>query len=62
MARDWGGGVRCLLEVTEGCSYQVNVLQCTLEGVETLASKYIGWKSVPLSYCSRKEGVFIVDV
>ena len=32
--RRWGGGVCCLLEVSEGCSCQVNVLQCTLEGVE----------------------------
>ena len=32
-----GGGVCCLLE---GCSCQVNVLQCTLEGVETVVGKY----------------------
>ena len=25
----------------EGCSCQVNVLQCTLEGVETVVGKYI---------------------
>ena len=30
-----GGGVYCLLEVPEGCNCQVNVLQCTLKGVET---------------------------
>ena len=27
------GGVCCLLEVPQGCSCQVNILQCTLEGV-----------------------------
>ena len=37
-----GGGVCCLLEVPEGCSCQVTVLQCTLEGVETVVGKYIG--------------------
>ena len=42
-----GGGWRCgrdgvwrgtgvVVEVPEGCSCQVNVLQCTLEGVETV--------------------------
>ena len=36
MEGDRGGGVYCLLEVPEGCSCQVNVLQCTLEGVETV--------------------------
>ena len=46
----WGGGVCCLLEVPEGCSCQVNILQCTLEGVETVVGKYIRWKSVPLGY------------
>ena len=48
--RGWGGGVCCLLEVPEGCSCQVNVLQCTLEAVETVVGKYIRWKSVPLGY------------
>ena len=50
----------CLLEVPEGCSCQINVLQCTLEGVETVVGKYIRWKSVPLGYCSGKEAVYIV--
>ena len=45
---DMGGGVYCLLEVPEGCNCQVNVLQCTLEGVETVVGKYIRRKSVPL--------------
>ena len=38
MEGDRGGGVCCLLEVPEGCSCQVNVLQvqCTLEGVEII--------------------------
>ena len=31
-----GGGVYWLLEVPEGCNCQVNVLQCTLKGVETV--------------------------
>ena len=41
---DWdrGGGVSCLLEVPEGCSCQVNVLQCTLEGVETVFVVVVG--------------------
>ena len=43
-----GGGVYCLLEVSDGCSCQVNVLQFTLEGVKTVVGKYIIWKSVPL--------------
>ena len=55
-----GGGVCCLLEVPEGCRCQVNVLQCTLEGIETVVGKYIRWKSVPLGYCSGKEAVFVV--
>ena len=50
------------LEVPEGCSFQVNVLQCTLEGVETVVGKYIGRKSDPLGYCSGKEAVFVVVV
>ncbi|KAK2171400.1 hypothetical protein NP493_1072g01008 [Ridgeia piscesae] len=57
-----GGGVCCLLEVSEGCSCQVNVLQCTFEGVETVVGKYIRRKSVPLGYCSGKEAVFVVVV
>ena len=36
-----GGGVYCLLEVPEGCYCQVSVLQCTLDGVETVVGKYI---------------------
>ena len=60
MEEERGGGVCCLLEVHEGCSCQVNVLQrlqCTIEGVETVVGKYIRW-SVPLGYCSGKETVF----
>ena len=60
MQGGWGGGVCCLLEVPEGCSCQVNVLHCTLEGVETAVGKYIKWKSVPLGYGSGKEAVFII--
>ena len=45
------------MEVPEGCNCQVNVLQCTLEGVEIVVGKYISWKSVPLGYCSGKEAV-----
>ena len=41
MEGDRGGGVSCLLEVPAGCSCQVNVLQCTLECVETVVGKYI---------------------
>ena len=59
---DRGGGVCGLLEVPEGCSCQVNVLQCTLEGVETVVGERIRWKSVPLGYCSGKEAVFVVVV
>ena len=62
MARDWGGGMCCLLEVPEGSSYKVNFLQCTVEGDKTVASKYIGWKYVPLGYCSGKEAIFLVVV
>ena len=43
-----------LLEVPEGCSCQVNILQSTIEGVQVVGDKYIRWKSVPLSYCSGK--------
>ena len=52
MEGGWGGGV-CMLEVHEGCSCQVNILQCTLEGDETVVGKYIRWNSVPLGYCSE---------
>ena len=62
MEGGWGGGVCCLLEVPEGYSCQVNVLQCTLVGVETVVGKYIRWKSVPLGYCSGKEAIFIIVV
>ena len=55
-----GGGVCCLLEVPEGCSCQVNILQCTLEGVQVIGDKCIRWKCVPLCYCSGKEAVFVV--
>ena len=58
----WGGGVCCLLEVPERCSCQVNILQCTLEGVETVVGKCIRCKSLPLGYCSGKEAVFIITV
>ena len=52
-----GGGVCCLLEVPEGRSCQVSVLQCTLEGVETVVGKYVRWKSLPLGYYSGKEAL-----
>ena len=55
MEGGWGGGVCFLLVVPEGCSCQVNVVQCTLEGVETVVGKYIRWMSVPLGYCSGKK-------
>ena len=35
------GGMCCILEVPEGCSCQVNVLQCTIEGVEIVGGKCI---------------------
>ena len=57
---DRGYGVCCLLDLSEGCSCQVNVLQCTLEGVKTVVSKYTRLKSVLLGYCSGKEAVFVV--
>ena len=57
-----GGGVYCLLEVPEGCNCQVNVLQCTIEGVETVVGKYIRRKSVSLGYCSWEKAVFVVVV
>ena len=59
MEGDRGDGVCCLLEVPEGCSCQVNVLQRTREGVEIVLGKYISCKSVPLGYCSGKEAVFV---
>ena len=64
MEGDRGGGVCCLLEVAEACSCQVNVLQCTLVGIETiiLLGKYIRRKSVSLGYCSGKEAVFVLFV
>ena len=37
--RDTGGC--CLLEVLEGCRCQVNILHCTLEGVEVVGDKCI---------------------
>ena len=40
MEGDGGGSVYCLLEVPGGCSCQVNVLQCTLEGVVTVVGKH----------------------
>ena len=57
-----GGGVYWLLEVPEGCNCQVNVLQCTLKGVETVVGKYTRRKSVPLGYCLWKKTVFVVVV
>ena len=45
-----------------GSCCQVNVLQCTFEGVETVVGKYIRWKYVPLGYSSGKEDVFVVVV
>ena len=54
MEGDRGGGVCCLLEVPEGCSCQVNILQCTLEGIQIVGDKCIRWKSVPLWYCGKK--------
>ena len=62
MWRGTGGGVCCLLEVSEGCNCQVNVLQCTIEGIETVVGKYIRWKSVPLGYCSGNEAVCVIVV
>ena len=57
MQRDWGGGVCCLLEVPEGCSSQVNVLQCPLKA--SILMWVIRWKSVPLGYCSGKEELYL---
>ena len=52
------------MEVREGCICQVNVLQCTLKGVETVVNKYIRWKYVPLGCCLEKEAIraVVVDV
>ena len=44
MEGGWGGGMYCLLEVPQGCSCQVNILQCTLEGIKTVVGKHIRWK------------------
>ena len=57
-----GGGIYCLVEVPQGRSCQVNILQCTLEGVKTVVGKYIRWKSIQLGYCSGKQTVFIIVV
>ena len=61
MEGGWHGGVCYLLEVPQGCSCQLNILQCTLEGFETVVGKYIRWKFVPLGFgernCSGKEAV-----
>ena len=51
-----GGGVYCILDLPEGCSCQVNVVQCTLEGVETSVGKYTSWKSVLLGCLSGGGG------
>ena len=48
--------IRALIEVSEGCSCQVNTMQCTNEGIETVVGKYIRWKSVQLAsalLCSK---------
>ena len=59
----WGGGVLCcVLEVPQGCSCQVNILQCTLEGVKIVVGKHVRWKFVPLGYCSGEKTVFIIVV
>ena len=57
----WGGGVCCLLEVPHGYSCQVNILQCTLEGVKTVVGKHIRWK---LSHWAivRGKKLFIIVV
>ena len=57
-----GGGWCCLLQVSEGCNCQVNILQCTLEGIQVVGDKCIKWKSVPLCYCSGKKPVFVLIV
>ena len=63
MWRGAGGRVVCcLLEVPQGCSCQVNILQCTLEGVKTVVGKHVRWKFVPLGYCSGEKTVFIIVV
>ena len=62
MGGGWGGGVCCLLEVPQGCSCQVNILQCIFEGVKTVVGKHIRWKFIPLGYCSGEKAVFIIVV
>ena len=57
-----GGGVCCVWEVPEGCSCQVNILPCTIEGVQVVGDKCIRWKSVSRCYCSGKEAIFVVVV
>ena len=52
----------CLLETPEECSCQINILQCTLEGVNVVANKCNTWKSVTLCYCSGIKYVFVVVV
>ena len=42
-----------VLEVPQGCSCQVIILQCTLEGFKDVVGKYIRWKSVPLGFCAK---------
>ena len=54
--------VLVILEVPEGCNCQVNVLQCTLKGVETVVGKYTRRKFVPLGYCLWKKKLFVVVV
>ena len=44
----WSGTGCCLLEVPEGCSFQVNILQCTDEGVQVVMDKCIRSKKIPL--------------
>ena len=39
---------------------RVNILQCTVEGVQVVGDKCIRWKSVPL--CLGKAAVFVVVV
>ena len=62
MEGDWE--VECVdLEVPKGCSYQVNILQCTVEGIQVVGClQRIRWKYVPLGSCLGKEAVFVVVV
>ena len=46
MEGGWRGGVHCLLEVPQGCSCRVNILQCTPEGVETVGGSMFHWAIV----------------